>query len=584
MKKPQSMALSLFYGKIDEQELFPFPSLSEDEKSFAQEMSDAIKKYFEKNVNSEKMDHESLIPDEIYEGLKDLGLYGLAVEEDNGGMGLNYSMYARIFEEICRHDASVAVMLGAHQSIGYRALVNDGNEEQKKKWLPLLTSGEKLAAFCLTEPGSGSDAYSIKTKAIKDKNGDYILNGQKLWITNGGKADFYTVFAKTDHEKNGKKLEKISTFIVEKEMDGLSFGSKEDKMGIRASETRAVYFDKVKVPKENLIGEAGKGFKIAMKVLNSGRLSLGSGCVGGMKELIQLATLQSKNRKQFGDSIINYGMIQEKLAYMSARAYATESLVYLSTGQIDKGLEDYQLESAICKIYGSESLWIVVDQAMQIAAGNGYMKEYPYERLMRDTRINLIFEGTNEILRIFIALSGLNELGKSLSELGAIKDVSSALKDPIKSVGILSDFALNRLEKIFITKTLKNIDERIKDESDELIKMVSKFSIKAEDVLMKYGKNIIGNEFVQARIANMLIQLTVALAVISRTNSILSNAEISDEDKKQALNLTKIIFKENKSIFMSNLKKMSTNLDKNNKSVSEYLKDKESYGFDIIKF
>jgi acyl-CoA dehydrogenase family protein 9 len=221
----------------------------------AKEMCAAVDQFARDNINGEKFDHDAHIPKEVIQGLAELGLCGLAVPEELGGLGLDYSLYSRVFAQVASYDGSTATTLGAHQSIGYRALLNEGNDEQKKKWLPRLASGEAIAAFCLTEPGSGSDAYSIKTKATDNKDGTYTISGQKLWITNGGMAEFYSVFCKTDHEIDGKIVEKISCFIVEKSMPGVSFGEKENKMGIRASETRAVYFDKVKVPKENIIGD-----------------------------------------------------------------------------------------------------------------------------------------------------------------------------------------------------------------------------------------------------------------------------------------------------------------------------------------
>lgn len=399
-----SIGKSLFLGELNEADVFPFPHLSQEQIEMGKTMVDAVNKFALDQIDSTKFDRDGSIPDNVLKGMAELGLCGLAVGEEFGGLNLDYSLYARVFSEVAGIDGAIATTLGAHQSIGYKALLNEGNDAQKKKWLPKLASGEVFAAFCLTEPGSGSDAYSIKTKAVKNNDGTYTINGQKLWITNGGKAGFYSVFCKTEHDNNGKKEEKISCFIVEKEREGISFGEKEDKMGIRASETRAVYFDNVKIPAENMIGEPGKGFKIAMNVLNTGRLSLGSGSVGGMKAVLKLAIAHGKNRKQFDRPIAEFGMVQEKLATIAANIYACESMVYMTTGKITQGMGDYSMESAMCKVFCSEKLWESVDKAMQIAAGNGYMREYPYERIMRDSRINLIFEGTNEILRVFFSV------------------------------------------------------------------------------------------------------------------------------------------------------------------------------------
>jgi acyl-CoA dehydrogenase family protein 9 len=466
-KEIPSIVKGMFFGEIHEEEIFPFPHFSETQKEMAKEMCNAITKFAETEIDSVKLDETSQIPDQIMQGLAGLGLFGLAVEENYGGLNLDYTLYARVFQEVAGIDGSIATMLGAHQSIGYKALLNEGNAKQKEEWLPKLATGEVVASFCLTEPGSGSDAYSIKTKAKKNADGTYTINGQKLWITNAGTSGFYSVFCKTDHDDNGKTVEKISCFIVEKTRPGISFGEKEKKMGIKASETRAVYFDNVIVPASNMIGEPGKGFKIAMNVLNTGRLSLGSGSVGGMKAILKLSINQAKGRKQFGKSISEFGLIQDKLAHMAAHTYAAESIVYMTTGQILRGLEEYSMESAICKVYCSEALWNTIDQAMQIAAGNGYMKEYPYERIMRDSRINLIFEGTNEILRCFLALSGVKEPSDELKKVGKAADVSKALQDPIKSLGVLSGFAKKRIEKMVSAKHLSLVHPSLQDHADD---------------------------------------------------------------------------------------------------------------------
>lgn len=579
-----SVVGGLFYGVVDEDVVFPFPHFTQEQVEVGKEFCGAVRKFAEDNIDGEKMDHEAEIPEDVIKGLAELGLCGLGVDEELGGMGLDYTLYSRVFAEVAAFDGSTATFLGAHQSIGYRALINEGTDEQKQKWLPSLASGEKFAAFCLTEPGSGSDAYSIKTKAVDNGDGTYTLTGQKLWITNAGLAEFYSVFAKTDHVIDGETVEKISCFIVEKSMEGVSFGEKENKMGIRASETRAVYFDGVIVPKENILGELGKGFKIAMNVLNSGRLSLGAGCVGGMKTILALATEHAVGRKQFGKSITEFGLIQEKLATMSSLIYATESVVYMTTGNMCKGLKDYYLETAVCKIFGSECLWEVVDTALQIAAGNGYMKEYPYERLMRDCRINLIFEGTNEILRCFLALSGIRGPSEKLKELGKISNVSSALEDPIKSLGVLTDFAKNRITKMMPTRSLSKAHPRFEDWASEFSSMLGGFSIQVENTLMKYGKSIIENEYPQKRLANMSIQLYVFLAVISRTTSILNDEKIDDEQKEYCFNLAQHSLRRAKHEFISNLKGMSKNIDKTEIAISDQVAKNGGYGLDIIDF
>ncbi len=584
MSEVTSVLANLFFGEVHDEDIFPFPAFSAEQKEFAKEMIYAVDKFAQDNIDSRKFDEAGEIPKEVIQGLAELGLCGLAVPEEHGGLELDYSLYARVFAEVASNDGSCATMLGAHQSIGYRALLNEGSEEQKKKWLPKLAAGEILASFCLTEPSSGSDAYSIKTKAVRQEDGSFKITGQKLWITNAGSAEFYTVFAKTEHEKDGETVEKISCFIVEKDREGISFGEKEIKMGIKASETRAIYFDNVIVPAENVIGELGKGFKIAMNVLNSGRLSLGSGCVGGMRKAIRLAAKHATERKQFGKHLTEFGMIQEKLALMAAKCYATESMVYFTTGKMVQGQKDYSLESAACKIYGSENLWNVVDMSMQIAAGTGYMKEYPYEQLMRDSRINLIFEGTNEILRCLLALSGIKGPSEDLKELGKISDVSKALNQPIKSLGVLTNFAKKRIGKMVPSKTLTHYHPRLEEHAQHFSSMLSGFAIQVENALIKYGKNIIQHELPQQRLANMALELYAIIALLSRTTYILNQEEVSDEEKDYVLSLNNIAFNDSRKKFIANLKAMRSNVDKDIARACEHIAKSEGHNIDIINF
>ncbi len=580
----QSVVGGFFFGEVNENLLFPFPHFSDAQVEMAKEMTSAIDQFAKDNINSEKFDKDSHIPNEVVEGLGQMGLLGLAVPEELGGLGLDYTLYCRVFAQVASYDASVATMTGAHQSIGYRALLNEGTDEQKKKWLPRLASGEVIAAFCLTEPGSGSDAYSIKTKAVDNKDGTFTITGQKLWITNGGLAGFYSVYCKTDHEVDGKMVEKISCFIVEKERAGVSFGEKENKMGIRGSETRAVYFDKVVIPKENMLGEPGKGFKIAMNVLNSGRLSLGAGCAAAMKTVLKLASEHAANRKQFDRPIAEFGLVQQKLAKMAEMTYAVESIVYLSTGNMTKGMTDYYMETAVCKVFGSECLWQAIDMGMQIAAGNGYMKEYPYERMMRDARIQLIFEGTNEILRCLLALSGVRGPSEDMKELGKISDFGTALNDPIKSLGVFTKFARKRISNMMGSQQLTKAHPELKEQAEKFSSCLGKFAIAVEDSLIKYGKKIVDNELPQGRLADMCIDLYVMAAVISRTTAILNSSKADQEQKDYVLRLTKQICKNARRRFTRNAKSMAKNSDKTVIKISESVVKYGGYGLDIIDF
>ncbi len=351
---------------------------------------------------AKKIDEEEKIPEELISKIAELGLLGAAFPVEYGGGGFGEIGYCIIQEEISRGCSSTATFIGAHQSIGTNAIYLGGSEELKKKYVVPLAQGKMIAAFCLTEAQAGSDSFNVKTRAEKD--GDYyILNGEKLWITNAGIADVLSVFART--EKG------ISAFVVETKWDGVKIGPPEKKMGIRGSTTNPISFENVRVPKENLIGQEGRGFLLAMKTLDAGRLGLGAACIGSAKELLELSTKYAKERIQFDQPISNFQAIQFMLAEMTTLIYAMESMVYRTAAKYDKG-ENVTREAAIVKLFCSEALDKIVDYAVQIHGGMGYSRELPIERMYRDARINRIFEGTNEIQKGIIARDIIKKNGK----------------------------------------------------------------------------------------------------------------------------------------------------------------------------
>ncbi|MCB9247202.1 MAG: acyl-CoA dehydrogenase family protein [Ignavibacteriales bacterium] len=348
-----------------------------------------------------KIDEEAKIPEKLIKQLGELGALGIAFPEEYGGGGFGEIGYCISQEEIARGCMSTATMIGAHQSIGANVIYLGGNEEQKQKYLTPLASGEKLAAFCLTEAQAGSDSFNLKTKA-ELVDGYWVLNGEKLWITNGGIADIVSVFARTPKG--------ISAFIVETNTPGFFAGPPEKKMGIKGSTTNAITFDNVKVPQENLIGIDGRGFLIAMKTLDAGRLGLGAACLGAAKELLELSTNYAKEREQFDEPISHFQAIQFYLAEMATMIYNMESIVYRTAVDYDKG-KNISRQTAMVKLYCSESLDEIADRAVQIHGGMGYSRELPIERFYRDSRINRIFEGTNEIQKTIIARDVLKKKG-----------------------------------------------------------------------------------------------------------------------------------------------------------------------------
>lgn len=568
---------TLFFGQIREDLIFPFPRMSSETAETVRMIIDSVQKATKDTVKSSEWDEKGAMPREIITAMAELGLMGLAVPEEFGGLGLKQSGYARVMSDIAAIDGSLAVTLGAHQSIGYKALLLFGSPEQKKKYLPKLASGEMIACYCLTEPGSGSDAASITTKAVPSADGSYYtISGNKLWITNGGIASFMTVFAKTDVMENGEKKEKVSCFIVEAPAQGITVGPPEHKLGIRASWTNAIHFDGVKVPKENMIGTMGQGFKVAMGVLNHGRLGLAAGCVANAKVALKSCLEHSVERVQFKKKIVEFGMIQEKLARIAHQIYVAESMLYMTANLVDRGDCDYSVESAICKVYATEMYWETVDETIQVWGGNGYMKEYPFERWFRDARINRIFEGTNEILRAFIALSGLQGPGQ---ELAGLADV---IKYPLKGLGPVSDFVMRKVKQNVFGASITKAHPALSKFTGLLEEYAVEFASQAETLLRRHGREIYLKQFAQKRIAEIAIDLFGMACVISRVTARLEEKGATPESCKLELSIADTYFQRAKRRIDGHFKQIHHNEDESMKAVVEVLLEKGEYPYDIL--
>ncbi|MCA9531147.1 MAG: acyl-CoA dehydrogenase family protein [Myxococcales bacterium] len=577
--KTTSFMRSLCMGEIEEDVLLPFPQMAESEQETLRDIASALSGLLgPREEDFRAWDREGEMPSDFIDELKEFGLFGLVIGEAFGGMGLGNMAYSRTLQEIARYDASVAVTVGAHSSIGMKGLLLYGTDEQKKRFLPELATGERVAAFCLTEPGSGSDAASITTTAVRD--GDHwVLNGNKLWITNGGFARFFTVFAKTgDAEQRGH----MSAFIVPRELEGVSTSAHEDKMGIRASSTTMVHFDDVRVPAENLLGEEGKGFKVAMHILNSGRTGLGGGSVGAMKKLIQLSTKQATERKQFGKPIAEYGLIKQKVGHMVVECYAAEAAVSMVAGLVDAGYEEYAVEAAISKVFTTEALWRTADEALQVAGGNGFMREFPYERVLRDCRINRIFEGTNDILRLFVALTAMNDVASQLKELSST--MKGLLNDPIKGFGVLSNYAMKHASlqtnlgrpKGRFTK----LHPALSEEAEGFETATRQLALAVDRVLRKHGKNIIGKQFASRRLADIMIDLFVLACVLSRAHaSIEANGE---EGAMREIQIAHVFAGQARGRIRRNFRKIDNNDDELIKALADGAFEDGKFAWDTI--
>jgi len=576
LRRDCSVARNLYFGEIVEENLFPYPAIAAKDLETLGMIVESVDRFLaEKGEDFARWDREARQPDEFVQSLRDLGLFGLIIPEEFGGLGLSNAAYARVIAQTSSHDSSVSLTIGAHSSIGMKGLLLFGTPEQQARYLPRLATGELIAAFCLTESGAGSDAGSIRTAARQNPDGSWTLSGEKLWITNGGIADLYTVFARTDGPQG-----KISAFIVEAAWPGVSHGAHEEKMGIRASSTTTVAFNDVRVPPENLLGEVGKGFKVAMGILNNGRTGLGGGAVGGMKALLKLAIRQAQERRQFDRPIIEFGLVREKIARMTVDCFAAESTVWMVAHYIDSGCDDYSIEAAIGKVFTTDAMQRIAYEALQIAGGNGYMREFPYEKSVRDARILPIFEGTNEILRLFIALSGLKDVGASLTELRSA--VNSIFNDPIKGFGVLSGYAGRRFNQATGLGG-DRITSRLAPPLRPLVAVFEKYSTElarvADESLRKYGKGISDQQLVQQRLADLTIDLFVGLCVLSRADAV---AKSDPGSAATVFEIATVFTRQARRRMNRNVRGMTGNEDDAIEAIASAIIGKGGYPWDVI--
>jgi acyl-CoA dehydrogenase family member 9 len=499
-----SFAKALFMGEIHEELAFPFPKPDVEEQDRIRALIRALR---EMPYDARRIEEERWIGDDTIAALGERGLLGLYVPEEYGGQGLSQTGYCRVSEVFAQIDGTLSVIMGVHQSIGMKGIVLFGNDEQKARFLPDLASGRKLAAFALTEPGAGSDVASMETRAERQADGSWRLDGMKHYIGNGSRADVLVTFAVTGERE-------YTAFVVEKGMEGFEAGRRFDTMGLRGNDLRELHFNGVRIPPENVIGERGDGFRIAMHVLNNGRLSLGTGSVGGAKYLLDRAIDHVKQRRQFGRPLADFELVQDKIGWMVSYLFGLEASAYLTTGLVDRGVADYSLESAICKVSGTEFLWYAANRALQLAGGAGYMRDQPYEKFLRDIRIFPIFEGANDVMRAFIALAGMKPLGDELRELG---DVS--LGDPIGSIGVLLDYVAGRIAREVRPDRITRAHDALDDLAGSVSEQVKRLRSVTEGLLREHRGEIAERQFHQKRLASAVSDVYGQVAVLSRVTA-----------------------------------------------------------------
>jgi acyl-CoA dehydrogenase family member 9 len=506
-----SFAKSLFLGEIHEELVFPWPTAEAEEQDRIRDLNARIRDYCAEHYDPRQVEEERWIPDQVLRDLGEIGALGLYVDEQYGGQGLSQTGYARVFETVGQIDATLAIVLGVHQSIGFKGISLFGTDAQKERFLPDLATGRKLAAFALTEPEAGSDAYHVRSRAVEQPDGSWVLNGEKRYIGNGSRADVITTFARAEVDGEDKHI----ALILEKGMDGLEVGERYDTMGLRANDLRRLYFKDVRVPPENVLGEPGQGFRVAMQILNNGRIGLGTGSVGGAKKLLDMAIEHVKERRQFGRPLADFELVQDKIGWMVSYLFGLESMTYLTCGLVDQGVPDYSLESAICKVSGTEFLWYAANRALQLAGGEGYMRDQPYEKVLRDTRIYPIFEGANDVMRAFIALGGFKPVGEKLEGLSEIE-----LSDPIGSIGVLIDYASDRIQREVMPDKVTKAHEELSEHADSVSDQVKQLAGVTEKLLREHQKDVIERQFQQKRLADNIADIYAQIAVISRVTAI----------------------------------------------------------------
>jgi alkylation response protein AidB-like acyl-CoA dehydrogenase len=518
-----SFVRGIFAGAIHDDLLFPFPEPlerrdPEEARTVRRLLAELTRMRDAGLVDPARFDEEETVPEDTIRALAASGWLALTIPREYGGLGLSTSAYAHVFGVLSAADASLGVLVGVHCGLGSKAIALFGSPEQKARYLPMLARGATLAAYALTEPETGSDAQNIVTRAEPNADGSWTLHGRKHWIGNGHRAGVIATFAQTPVERGGKTVHRPTAFIIRPDMPGFSVAGTVRKMGIRGSTQAELVYDGLRVPADHVLGTVGKGFAVAVKVLNGGRMTLAAGCTAGTKALLGEMNEFAEKRVQFGKPIAEFEITQRKLARTASDIYAADAMLGELTRLAEHPHGEYALEAACCKVFASEMLWRAADEMVQVGGGRGFVKPYPYERHLRDARINRIFEGTNEILRLFISLNGIQGPAAQLAELGV------ALRRPLRNLGLISGFAASRLaSRLGSTPTLDvALHERLQPHARHLEKHVAELKESAARLIRAYRKQIIERQQELERLSDMAIELFATACVLARTQALLA--------------------------------------------------------------
>jgi alkylation response protein AidB-like acyl-CoA dehydrogenase len=520
---PQALgfAKGLFQGHFIADWVMPYPRIPAAQQVELDGTLTELRQFLDEHLDPAEIDRKADIPRSVIDGLGRVGVLGMTAPKEYGGRGFSQMANCKILEEIGRRCASTSVFVNAHHSIGIRALLLFGTHEQKERWLPKLATGEQLGAFALTEKEAGSDAANVQMQARPTEDGsDFILNGEKRYITNAAIADVLTVMARTPVPGSDKTA--ITAFLVTPDMPGFEMlEARMPKMGIRGTATGRFALRDVKVPKENLLGPPGKGLKVALTVLDFGRTTFGACCTGAAKTCLRLAIEHANTRKQFNKTLGNFHLVQKKIARIAADAYAMEAMTTITASLIDRGLEDYMLETAILKVFTTERLWECINDVFQIYGGSAYFVDLPLERMMRDARINQIGEGANEVLTSFIALVGMRGPGMEF------KEIYDTMMKPTRERGIAKAWTAGK-HRLGATVRVPEIPVRspeLRWFANQLGRLIWRFNVAVNRALITYREPILDMQLVQERIANAAMDLFASTCVLSRQDAELQFAQ-----------------------------------------------------------